>query len=55
VNFRASSDDWNYRRSSRSSYGGNVGRGRWNDSVPNNIVLMRGLPEQAVETDVRFF
>ena len=46
------SDDWNYRRS-RSSYGGN-GRGRWNDSIPNNIILMRGLPEEAVETDVRY-
>jgi len=46
-------DDWNYRRS-RSSYGGN-GRGRWNDSIPNNIILMRGLPEEAVETDVRLF
>ena len=45
------SDDWGYRRS-RSSYGGN-GRGRWNDSIPNNIILMRGLPEEAVETDVR--
>jgi len=44
------SDDWNYRRP-RSSYGGN-GRGRWNDSIPNNIVLMRGLPAEAVETDV---
>jgi len=44
------SEDWNYRRS-RSSYGGN-GRGRWNDSIPNNIILMRGLPEAAVETDV---
>lgn len=44
------SDDWNYRRP-RPSYGGN-GRGRWNDSIPNNIILMRGLPEEAVETDV---
>jgi len=45
-------EDWSYRRS-RSSYGGN-GRGRWNDSIPNNIILMRGLPEEAVETDVSY-
>jgi len=48
-----SRDDWNYRRP-RSSFGGNGGRGRWNDSIPNNIILMRGLPEEAVETDVCF-
>jgi len=47
---RTSSDDWNYRRP-RQSYPGN-GRGRWNDSIPNNIILMRGLPEEVVETDV---
>ena len=46
------SDDWNYRRP-RSSYSGN-GRGRWNDSIPNNIILMRGLPEEAVESDVSY-
>lgn len=47
-------EDSSYRRYRFSSSGGS-GKGRWNDSIPNNIVLVRGLPDDADENDVSGF
>src|SRR6218665_2383163 len=47
-----------YRRprfSNSSSSNNNSGKGRWNDSIPNNIILVRGLPDEADENDVGCF
>ena len=32
-----------------------TGRGKWDESIPNSIILMRGLPSEATDNDVSFF
>jgi len=63
--FQSDSGGEDHRRNApRSSYGGGNNsysggsggtvnnKGRWNDSIPNNILLIRGLPDDAIESDV---
>ena len=50
-------DDYQRRRDGRNSFSAattssSSSKGRWNDSIPNNILLVRGLPEDAIESDV---
>lgn len=62
-----SGDDWSHQRRSDShrsdsssfvsgtpgsTIGRGGGKGRWYNSIPNNIILVRELPEDAVENDV---